>query len=651
MTLSAKPLWQPDSARIQNSRLSRFQRTAEERYGRSFQNYQALHQWSIEQPEEFWAHVWSFCEVLANTPYTKVCEHLDRFPGTEWFAGSRLNFAENLLKRRDEHIALIGLLENGERTTLTYRELYEQVSKLATALKIQGVTAGDRVAGYMPNIPETVIAMLATTSIGAIWSSCSPDFGVSAATDRLGQIKPKLLIAANGYVYNGKLVSCMEKVSLLQQAIPSLEQTVIVPLVEMSADADKHAQTVDWHTYLQHDISTPLTFAPLLFDHPLYILYSSGTTGIPKCIVHGAGGTLLQHLKEHQLHTNLGPEDTLFYFTTCGWMMWNWLISGLATGATLVLYDGSPFAHDGNVLLDAIDREQISVFGTSAKFLSALEKAGKKPKQSHQLDSLHTILSTGSALSANSFEYVYRDFKTDVCLSSISGGTDIVSCFALGNPNLPVYAGEIQCKGLGMAVDFLSSEHSDHHSGELVCTQPFPSTPLGFWNDDTGKRFHNAYFADNPGMWTHGDRGEITSNGGIIIHGRSDTTLNPAGVRIGTAEIYRQVEKLEAVVDSVVVGQQWQEDERVVLFVVLQSGVDLSEMLEQEIRQVIRSNTTPRHVPAKIIAVPDIPRTISGKVVEIAVRKVIHGEEVENKGALANPETLSYFEGLKSLQS
>ena len=635
-------IWQPDQRRINSSQMTAFQASVEAQHPVNFDDYVSFHQWSIHNLEAFWQSVWTYCDVIHGQSPDQTVINLDQFPGARWFPGATLNFAENLLRYRDDRLALVGLLEDGSRRTFTYEALFIQVEILAHQLRAEGVGVGDRVAGFMPNVPETVIAMLATASIGAIWSSCSPDFGVSAACDRLGQIEPRVLFACDAYLYNGKRVDCLPRIREIQEQLSGLATTIVVSPTGERGDLSVLDQAVSWENYLAVDHVSPLVFEQLHFDHPVYIMYSSGTTGVPKCIVHGAGGTLLQHLKEHRLHTDIGRDDTLFYFTTCGWMMWNWLVSGLASGCTLVLYDGSPFADDGKVLLNAIDAERITVFGTSAKYISALEKQGLVPRETHQLDSLNTILSTGSPLSATSFEYVYRDVKHDVCLSSISGGTDIISCFALGNPNLPVYAGEIQCLGLGMAVAF--------KDGELVCTRPFPSTPVGFWHDADGSRFRAAYFVQNPGMWTHGDRGEITAHHGVIIHGRSDTVLNPAGVRIGTAEIYRQVEKVQEVVDSVVVGQAVDDDERVVLFVVLQPGQALDAALIDRIRSVIRENTTPRHVPAKVIAVADIPRTISGKIVELAVRKTIHGEPVENLGALANPEALEHFKDLADLR-
>jgi acetoacetyl-CoA synthetase len=646
------PLWTPDAQRCASARIARFIDHVNATHTAALErDYFALHAWSLANPELFWSAVWEFCGVIASARGEAVLQDAHRFPGARWFPGARLNFAENLLRYRDDRTAIVALLENGQRRELTFDQLYRRVTALAASLRAQGVVAGDRVAGCLPNIPEAVIAMLAATSIGAVWSSCSPDFGIDGVVDRFGQIAPKILLAADGYWYNGRACDSLERLSGIVRQIGSIRKVVVVPLLNARPALDGIRDSVLFDEFLDAD-ATHLDFEQLPFDHPLYILYSSGTTGVPKCIVHGAGGTLLQHLKEHQLHVDLSRNDVFFYFTTCGWMMWNWLVSGLATGATVVLYDGSPFARDGALLLDAIDSEGISVFGTSAKFISALEKAGHQPLRSHSLRSLKTILSTGSPLAHESFEYVYRDFKRDVCLCSISGGTDILSCFVGGCPILPVYAGEIQAPGLGMAVDIRDEAGNSlrGEKGELVCTQPFPSCPLGFWNDADGSKFHSAYFARFPNVWAHGDYGEVTAHGGYIIHGRSDAVLNPGGVRIGTAEIYRQVERIPEVVESIAIGQDWQGDVRVVLFVVLREGLALTDSLQSTIRQVIRDNTTPRHVPAKIIQVTDIPRTISGKIVELAVRNVVHGVPVKNTDALANPQALQLFRDLPELR-
>ena len=645
-----QPLWTPSAERIERSNMTAFSRSVEQRYNTSLDSYAVLQRWSVDHPEAFWESVWNFCDLRYSKHYSSVLGNGDQFPGARWFEGAELNFAENLLRRRDKKIALVSLLENGRRSELSYAELYHKVEQLADAMIKLGVARGDRVAGFMPNIPETVIAMLAASSIGAVWSSCSPDFGFQGVMDRFTQIEPTVLFAVDGYFYNGKTIRTLDRVRDIAAQLPGLKQVVITTLLDEAVDTDLIDSAVLFDDFLSSQ-PQPLAFTPLPFDHPLYIMYSSGTTGAPKCIVHSVGGTLLQHLKEHRLHTDINSDDVLFYFTTCGWMMWNWLVSGLASECTVLLYDGSPFADGGKFLIDAIDSEKISVFGTSAKFIAALEKAEIKPRESHSLASLKSILSTGSPLSHESFDYVYRDFKSDVCLSSISGGTDIISCFVLGNPVLPVRKGEIQCIGLGMAVEIWNDEGKAvvAEKGELVCTKPFPSCPIGFWNDDDGHRFHDAYFSQFEGIWAHGDYGEITETGGVIIHGRSDAVLNPGGVRIGTAEIYRQVEKVEEVLDSVVIGQQWQDDVRVVLFVVLRDNCILDEALIRKIKDSIRSHTTPRHVPAKIIQVPDIPRTISGKIVELAVRKVVHGEAVKNTDALANPEALEYFRGRPEL--
>jgi acetoacetyl-CoA synthetase len=574
-------------------------------------------------------------------------------PSAHWFPGATLNFAEHLLRRRDNHPALVAIGEDGSREQLTYAELAAHVAGLQRQLQAAGVGLGDRVAAFMPNTWQTVVGMLAASSLGATWSSCSPDFGTQGVIDRFGQIEPKVLIAAAGYRYAGKNLDLTGKLGEILERLPSLQQLILVPYSNPKTRTDAlqtEAQVSLWQDFYQPG-GTP-AFTQVAFDHPLYILYSSGTTGVPKCIVHGSGGVLLQHVKELGLHTDLSASDCLFYYTTCGWMMWNWLVSGLALGATLVLFDGSPFHPGAERLIDLIDAENISIFGTSAKYLAALEKAGAKPGSSHQLERLKTILSTGSPLSHESFDYVYREIKSDLCLSSISGGTDIVSCFALGNPLLPVWRGELQCKGLGMDVQVWNDAGQPviGEKGELVCAKHFPSMPVGFWNDPQGEKFKSAYFDTFPGVWAHGDYAEETAHGGLVIHGRSDAVLNPGGVRIGTAEIYRQVEKVEEVLESIAIGQDWNNDVRVVLFVRLREGVSLTDELQERIRQVIESNTSTRHVPAKIIAVTDIPRTISGKIVELAVRNVVHGKPVKNTDALANPEALELYKDLPELQ-
>ena len=647
-----QPLWTPSESVIRQANMRRFLEQVRVQCDADVQSYAALYRWSIAHPERFWPQVWAFCGIRASKTWDTVLANAERMPGAKWFEGARLNFAENLLRYRDQRPALVFRSEHDQhRTALSYRELYRQVAALADALKQSGVKAGDRVAGFMPNRPETIIAMLAATSLGAIWSSCSPDFGIQGVLDRFGQIAPKVLFTCDGYFYAGKTLDSLERIRGVLEKLPSVERVVVVPYIGTRPDISALPRAAYWADYLTG--ATEIEFAQLPFDHPVYIMYSSGTTGVPKCIVHGAGGTLIQHLKELALHTDLKREDMIFYFTTCGWMMWNWLVSSLAVGATLLLYDGSPFHPTHDILWRIADEEGLSIFGTSAKYLSAAEKFGVKPRAKYKLGKLRIITSTGSPLLPENSEYVYRDIKQDLCLSSISGGTDIISCFALGNPLLPVYPGELQCRGLGMAVEIWdeSGKPLRGRPGELVCVKPFPSMPVYFWNDPDGKKYHDAYFDVFPRVWRHGDWAELTERDGLIIYGRSDATLNPGGVRIGTAEIYRQVEKLPEIVESLAVGQDWQGDVRVILFVRLRDSLQLDEALAKKIRSVIRDNTTPRHVPAKIIAVPDIPRTISGKITELAVRNVIHGRPVKNTEALANPQALEHYKNLAELQS
>ena len=648
-----QPLWAPSAERVAASRMDAFRRFVNKGHGLQLADYPALHAWSVEQREAFWQAIVDVFQIHFHTPAECVLREGPAMPDAQWFPGATLNFAEHLLRRRDGHPALVAIAEDGSREQLSHAQLAAHVAGLQRALLKAGVGIGDRVVAFMPNTWQTVVGMLASASLGATWSSCSPDFGTQGVIDRFGQIEPKVLIAAAGYRYAGKRIDLTDKLNEILPQLPSLEQLVIVPYSRDEAsptDYKSVALTTLWQDFYQPGGAPQ--FTPVAFDQPLYILYSSGTTGAPKCIVHGVGGTLLQHVKEHGLHTDLGATDTLFYYTTCGWMMWNWLVSGLAQGATLVLYDGSPFHPEPTRLIDLIDAEDISIFGTSAKFIAALEKAGVKPRESHKLNSLKAILSTGSPLAHESFEYVYRDVKRDLCLSSISGGTDIVSCFALGNPTLPIWPGELQCKGLGMDVQVWndSGQTVSGEKGELVCVRHFPSMPVGFWNDADGEKFRAAYFSTFPGVWAHGDYAEETERGGLIIHGRSDAVLNPGGVRIGTAEIYRQVEKVPQVLESIAIGQDWQGDVRVVLFVRLREGMTLDDALCEEIRRMIRANTTPRHVPAKIIEVADIPRTLSGKIVELAVRNVVHGRPVKNTDALANPQALELYRNLPALQ-
>jgi acetoacetyl-CoA synthetase len=646
------PLWQPSPERIAGTNMTRFIDEVRRRHGLKIDDYAGLYDWSIREPEAFWCAVWSFCGVIAETAGERTLVHKHRMPGARWFPDARLNFAENLLRRRDEGTALVFWGEEQVRSRLSYRELYNEVSQLAQALRSAGVVTGDRVAGYLPNMPAAVVAMLAAASIGAIWSSCSPDFGVQGVLDRFGQIEPVVLFTADRYVYGGKTIDLLPRVRELLAKMPSVRHTICAPYGEPAAGAREEG-IVSMAEFIRPFQARDIEFAQLPFDHPLYILYSSGTTGVPKCIVHGAGGTLLQHLKEHQLHADVKEGERLFYFTTCGWMMWNWLVSGLASAATLLLYDGSPFAGNGRILFDYADAEKISVFGTSAKYIDAAAKLGLEPARTHDLGAMKAILSTGSPLVPESFDYVYAHVKHDVQLASVSGGTDIISCFVLGNPMGPVWRGEIQCRGLGLAVDVFDEYGRPvrGEKGELVCTAPFPSMPLGFWNDADGSKYRAAYFERFAGVWCHGDYVELTEHDGLVIYGRSDAVLNPGGVRIGTAEIYRQVEKLDEVMESLAIAQQWDKDVRVVLFVRLREGRTLDTALEEHIRRQIRENASPRHVPARIVQVTDIPRTKNGKIVELAVRNVVHGLPVRNIEALANPEALAEFENRTELQS
>ncbi|MBS0438611.1 MAG: acetoacetate--CoA ligase [Proteobacteria bacterium] len=648
-----KPIWEPGAERIERANMNRFIRFVREQTGNEdIRRYAPLYDFSIRQPAKFWKFVWEFCGIRATGDLDPVLIDGDKMPGAKWFPNVRLNFAQNLLRHRDDRVALIARNEWGHNREITYAQLHEEVGKLAHALKMAGVGMGDRVAGFMPNIPETVIAMLATASLGATWSSCSPDFGINGVVDRFGQIAPKVLFTADKYGYGGKQFDCLEKIRGVLAKIPGVEKLVVIPYSGEAVKLDGIANATLWPDFLGAE-KHALEFTPTPFDHPLYIMYSSGTTGVPKCIVHGAGGTLIQHLKELVLHTDLKREDKIFYYTTCGWMMWNWLVSSLAVGASVVLYDGSPFHPDGNVLWDMADEVGISILGTSAKWISAVEKAGIKPRESHKLLALKTILSTGSPLADESFDYVYRDVKERVMLASISGGTDIVSCFALGNPLLPVYRGELQCRGLGLKVEILDDAGKPvrGEKGELSCAAPFPCMPVGFWNDPDGAKYKNAYFSKVENVWCHGDHALLTEHDGIVIYGRSDAVLNPGGVRIGTAEIYRQVQQVPEVLESIAVGQDWDHDVRVVLFVRLREGLTLDDALRDRIRKQIRDNTTPRHVPAKILQVTDIPRTISGKITEIAVREAIHGRPVKNTDALANPQALEQFRHVLALKS
>ncbi|HYN82477.1 MAG TPA: acetoacetate--CoA ligase [Gemmatimonadaceae bacterium] len=659
-----QPIWRPSEERIAQANMSAFLRYVSDAGPR---DYAALYRWSVMHPDQFWPAIWSFFEVVADEregdPWDEVIRGLGRMApphpeaGPRWFIGARLNFAENLLRHRDDRDAIVSWNETGRQGALSYDELYREVGRVAAALRAHGIQRGDRVAGYMPNIPETVIAMLAAASLGAVWSSCSPDFGVQGVLDRFGQIEPRVLFCTERYRYAGKEIELRARITEVVSRIPSIERVVVVPYGGGQADASRIPRARAWDDFAGSAEAAELSFDRLPFDHPLYILYSSGTTGLPKCMVHGGGGTLLQHLKEHGLHTDIKREDRVFYFTTCGWMMWNWLVSSLTLGATIVLYDGAPFSPKNESLWDMADQEGITVFGTSATYLAMCEKHGLSPVESHDLGALRTILSTGSPLAGHSFDYVYTKVKLDVHLASISGGTDIVSCFAGGNPIAPVYRGELQTRALGMAVHVFNEngESVVQEPGELVCTRPFVSMPVAFWNDPDGVKYRAAYFERYPNVWRHGDWSELTRHDGLIIYGRSDATLNPGGVRIGTAEIYRQVEQLPDVLESVAIGQEIGDDAtgdvRIVLFVRLRDGANLDDALRDRIRQQIRENTSPLHVPKKIVQVTDIPRTISGKISELAVRDVVHGRPVKNTEALANPEALKLFEGLAELRS
>ena len=637
-----QPIWTPSLFRIADANLTRFMAFAGGR-GAPAADYDALYRWSIADPAAFWESLWQFAGVIGDRGDGPALENGDRMPGARWFPGANLNFAENLLRGPDAEPAIVFRNERGARRELAWHELRSEVARIAAGLRADGIGLGDVVAGFLPNLPEAVIAMLATAAVGGTWTSCSPDFGIQGVLDRFGQVMPKVLFTADGYVYAGKTIDSLAAIGSVLNRLPSVRRVVFVPYIGAGRQSANlpHAQSFAGYG----TGGAPLSFERLPFNHPLYILYSSGTTGVPKCIVHGAGGTLLQQLKEHVLHTDLKPGDRLFYFTTCGWMMWNWLASALAAGATILLYDGSPLHPGPEVLWDMAADEGITVFGTSPKYLAALEKADYRPRQRHGLAVLRTVLSTGSPLAPEQYDFVASAIGPDIQLASISGGTDIVSCFALGNPLLPVYRGELQCCGLGMNVEVWNDDGRPviDEKGELVCTEPFPSMPTGFWNDADGSRYRAAYFERFPGIWHHGDYALLTPRGGLVILGRSDAVLNPGGVRIGTAEIYRQVEQLDEVLESVVVGQDVGNDVRVVLFVRLREGQVLDEALRDRIRRQIRANTTPRHVPAKIVQVPEIPRTISGKIVELAVRETIHGRPVKNTDALANPAALEHF--------
>jgi acetoacetyl-CoA synthetase len=648
----AKLLWKPSAEQIKNSNMYRFINVINEKYHQNFSEFEPLYKWSIENIADFWETFWEFADIIASKPYEQAIDDVTKMPGARWFSGARLNFAQNLLRFRDDKVALIFKGEGQQSTKMTYAELYDEVARLARSLKGAGVQAGERVVGFMPNMPATIVAMLAATSLGATWSSCSPDFGIKGVLDRFGQIQPKVLFTANGYSFKGKKMDSLARIADILEKLPSIEKVVVVPYTDQNADISAVANAVHYKDFRSSESGLEIEFEQLPFDHPLYVMYSSGTTGLPKCMVQSAGGILVHHLKELMLHTDLKREDTIFYFSTCGWMMWNWLTSSLAVGATLVLFDGNPFYPHPGALWEMAQDEKVTVFGTSAGYIAALINAGVKPGKTYDLSALRAVLSTGSPLSIEGFEYVYNEVKADLLLASIAGGTDLNGCFALGNPMGPVYAGELQCRGLAMDVRAFDETGNEiiNEQGELVCCKPFPSMPIYFWDDPDGRKYNDAYFDVYPNTWRHGDFVIVTERGGVVMLGRSDATLNPGGVRIGTAEIYRQLEQLPEIDDSVVVGQNWQDDIRVILFVKLAAGYELNETLKTKIKQTIRTNASPRHVPAKILSTPEVPYTLNMKKVELAVKKIIEGRAVLNRDALGNPDALDYYANLKELQ-
>ena len=644
-------LWQPSERAIEEAQITQFARQIVRKRRLELNSYPEFYRWTVDNPEEFWSDVWDFCGVIASRRGSSVLVDGDKMPGAHWFPEARLNFAENLMRRGDRGDAFVLWDERGFRRRVSFADLYSDVSRAVQALQVLGLRAGDRAAAFIPNIPEAGMLALAALSQGIVWSSCSPDFGVDGVVERFGQIEPKLLFCADGYRYNGQEHDTLERVREIVERLPTLRKAVVVPSLDEHVDVSDVPKAVRLDEWLRRYTAGDIAFAQLPFDHPVYILFTSGTTGKPKCIVHGAGGALLQNLKMHKLQFDLRPGDRFFYFCTTNWVVWNLLFAGLCAEASVMLYDGSPFARDGRILFDCADKERFTHFGTSAKYIDAIAKRGLRPRDTHSLAALRMILSTGSPLAPESFDYVYDAVKSDVCLASISGGTDIMAAFADANPILPVYRGELQCRSLGIAVEVFdeNGESITNEKGELVCTKPFPSMPLGFWNDRGDERYHAAYFAKYPNVWCHGDWSELTERGTMIIYGRSDATLNPGGVRIGTAEIYRVVERIAEVEEAVAIGQIWQSDTRVVLFVKLRDGQTLDARLEERIRSEIRRHASPRHVPAKIVQVADIPRTKNGKVVELAVKAVVHGMPVPNTDALANPDALEHFRDLPQL--